>query len=88
MSVRPIQRHPDCPRAYGGCTCDCHRIPNVFHCRPCCTPLDALKDECVQDILEASDDEILADYLASGGTLEELRALKQKMLDAATPNKD
>lgn len=28
------------PEAYGGCTCDCHRIPNVFHCMPCCYPVD------------------------------------------------
>lgn len=26
-------------KAYGGCTCECHRNPNVFHVQPCCTPL-------------------------------------------------
>jgi len=26
------------PKAYGGCTCDCHRMPNVCHCAPCCYP--------------------------------------------------
>jgi hypothetical protein len=28
----------DLPPAYGGCTCDCHRWPNIFHCMPCCYP--------------------------------------------------
>ena len=23
---------------YNGCTCDCHRIPGVKHCVPCCYP--------------------------------------------------
>jgi hypothetical protein len=26
------------PKAYGGCTCVCHRMPNVYHCMPCCYP--------------------------------------------------
>lgn len=30
--------HPDCPPAYGGCTCSCHRMPGVMHCVPCCRP--------------------------------------------------
>lgn len=24
--------------AYGGCSCMCHRVPNIFHCVPCCYP--------------------------------------------------
>lgn len=29
------------PRAYGNCTCSCHRTPGVYHCVPCCHfPLD------------------------------------------------
>jgi hypothetical protein len=28
----------DLPRAYSGCTCFCHRHPNVWHCVPCCWP--------------------------------------------------
>lgn len=28
----------DLPQAYGGCTCFCHRHPNVLHCVPCCYP--------------------------------------------------
>jgi len=30
--------HPDCPEAYGGCTCHCHRSPGFVHCVPCCGP--------------------------------------------------
>lgn len=28
------------PRAYGGCTCSCHRMPGVMHIAPCCRPGD------------------------------------------------
>ena len=28
------------PRAYGGCTCSCHRMPGVMHITPCCRPGD------------------------------------------------
>lgn len=27
-----------CPPAYGGCTCSCHRVPHTYHCMPCCYP--------------------------------------------------
>lgn len=37
MSLWPSQ-HPDCPVAYGGCTCICHRTPGVHHVMPCCAP--------------------------------------------------
>lgn len=47
--------------------------------------LDALKDECVQDILEMSDEELLAEYLADGRTLEELRSLRRQVFSAMPP---
>lgn len=28
------------PRAYGGCTCHCHRWPGVSHVMACCKPGD------------------------------------------------
>lgn len=28
----------DCPPAYGGCTCACHRQPGIMHFAPCCWP--------------------------------------------------
>lgn len=28
----------DLPRAYGSCTCVCHRQRGVMHCVPCCYP--------------------------------------------------
>lgn len=28
----------DCPPAYGGCTCACHRQPGIMHFAPCCRP--------------------------------------------------
>ena len=27
-------------KAYGGCTCSCHRDNDVIHCFPCCYPED------------------------------------------------
>lgn len=36
MSLVP---HPnDCPPAYGGCTCSCHRVPGIMHMTACCRP--------------------------------------------------
>ena len=29
------------PRRYGGCTCQCHRVPGVYHVMACCS----IKDE-------------------------------------------
>lgn len=26
------------PKAHDGCTCECHRVPGVYHCVPCCGP--------------------------------------------------
>lgn len=35
------QRQPSgLPKAYGGCTCSCHRTPGVMHIAPCCRPSD------------------------------------------------
>ena len=34
LPARPL------PRAYGGCTCPCHRTPGMIHVVPCCTPGD------------------------------------------------
>ena len=28
------------PKAYGGCTCSCHRMPGVMHIAACCRPSD------------------------------------------------
>ena len=35
----------DCPKAYGGCMCPCHRMPGVKHCVPCCYPQDETQKE-------------------------------------------
>lgn len=31
---------PEPPKAYGGCTCSCHRGSGIIHCVPCCRPSD------------------------------------------------
>lgn len=43
------------PQAHDGCTCECHRQPNILHCVPCCYPklhrcaqCEGLVDEGVQ----------------------------------------
>lgn len=38
MSLLPPLHDDDLPRAYGGCSCDCHRMAAVYHCVPCCGP--------------------------------------------------
>ena len=51
------------PKAYGGCTCDCHRGPGVKHVMACCYPgkrsaslLNAWDiDEVVLPIVEAEE---------------------------------
>lgn len=35
------------PRGHGGCACDCHRMPNVWHCIPCCYPVDVYSLDCI-----------------------------------------
>lgn len=32
----------ECPQAYGGCTCQCHRVPGVKHVVACCYPSSGL----------------------------------------------
>ena len=36
--VRPEILDPGLTIAYNGCTCMCHKMPGVMHCRPCCSP--------------------------------------------------
>lgn len=37
--ISPVGEHAwSLPQAYEGCTCSCHRQPNVMHCVPCCYP--------------------------------------------------
>lgn len=31
------------PEAHNGCRCNCHTIPGVRHCVPCCSPGDDSK---------------------------------------------
>jgi hypothetical protein len=33
------------PKAYGDCSCVCHRVPGVYHCAPCCHPKTASGEE-------------------------------------------
>lgn len=45
MCEAPVD--PALPPAYSGCHCECHRIPNVSHCMPCCSPTqETLIGEC------------------------------------------
>ena len=30
----------DLPKAYGGCSCPCHKQPGVMHVVACCYPID------------------------------------------------
>lgn len=38
MSMRGEDKDPNCPTAYGGCACQCHRVKGVSHVMPCCYP--------------------------------------------------
>lgn len=38
MTFLPVHTRDDCPRAYDGCTCMCHRTPGAKHVMPCCGP--------------------------------------------------
>ena len=36
MRLPPVR--DDCPPRYGNCQCQCHYVPGVSHCLPCCYP--------------------------------------------------
>ncbi len=40
-----IKRAMSLPKAYGGCTCACHRTPGMVHFAPCCTIDDEKRNE-------------------------------------------
>lgn len=43
------------PKVYGGCSCDCHRNPHVYHVMACCTPTqEELQNESKQLLQEES----------------------------------
>lgn len=42
--------HPDCTPGEEHCHCQCHRVPGVYHCVPCCYPLP-------ENLLEVSPNE-------------------------------
>lgn len=33
-----INQFPTLNKAYGMCSCHCHRVEGVYHCVPCCYP--------------------------------------------------
>ena len=45
---------PGAPRAYGGCTCSCHRGSNILHAFPCCHPSDEHQTRVVRGPQDAS----------------------------------
>ena len=53
-SFDPFNRIDGCTPTFGGCTCDCHRYPNVYHCAPCCYPGKG-DDLLSQDIFDVVD---------------------------------
>jgi hypothetical protein len=38
VSILSFEDVASLPMAFGGCTCDCHRIPGVLHVMACCYP--------------------------------------------------
>ena len=39
-NVSAIPNSENLPIAYGGCTCDCHRVSGVMHVMACCHPIE------------------------------------------------
>lgn len=45
------------PKAYGGCTCSCHRVPGIMHFAPCCRPSLHIDADWLKQKLETDPEE-------------------------------
>lgn len=56
--IAPLPTPAGCPKAYGDCRCDCHRMEGVHHFLPCCHPAALAAPRQPEDGSEMSDDDI------------------------------
>jgi len=54
MSLVPPFKHENCPPAYGGCSCSCHRNSYVRHIIPCCYPS---QDEALDELVKQAEED-------------------------------
>lgn len=51
--ISDINYYENLPKAYNGCTCECHRFPGILHVAACCTPITNVNSEyCELNLLD------------------------------------